>query len=214
MSAADTTSHPQPPQRNSGIDVKTLIIASLSSVAAAILVSRIWGAGTIAAAAVTPVIVALTKEALERPADRLSDISTRRRVVVDHDDLVVEEVEPQTGEAEAYRVYGVRPKHWKIAAITGLLAFLVAAAALTLPELVTGRSVGGGDRGTTIWGGSGGEKKSSSSKTTSTATEPAQTTPTVTETVTTPTPTTTTPTTETPPAQTTTTPPATTVPAP
>jgi hypothetical protein len=48
----------------------------------------------------------------------------------------------------------------KVAVITGLVAFLIAAAALTLPELIFGGSVGGGGRSTTVFGGGG----SSSSK--------------------------------------------------
>lgn len=41
----------------------------------------------------------------------------------------------------------------KIAVVTGLIAFLIAAVALTLPELIFGGSVTGGDRGTTYFGG-------------------------------------------------------------
>jgi hypothetical protein len=41
----------------------------------------------------------------------------------------------------------------KVAVVTGLIAFLLAAAALTLPELIFGGSVTGGDRGTTYFGG-------------------------------------------------------------
>ena len=41
----------------------------------------------------------------------------------------------------------------KVAVATGLIAFLVAAVALTLPELIFGGSVSGGERGTTYFGG-------------------------------------------------------------
>ena len=43
--------------------------------------------------------------------------------------------------------------HVRIAVITGLVAFLIAAAALTLPELIFGGSVTGGGRNTTYFGG-------------------------------------------------------------
>jgi hypothetical protein len=46
-----------------------------------------------------------------------------------------------------------RRLHLKVAVITGLIAFLIAAAALTLPELLFGSSVSGGGRNTTYFGG-------------------------------------------------------------
>jgi hypothetical protein len=46
-----------------------------------------------------------------------------------------------------------RKLHLKIAIVTGLVGFLIAAAALTLPELLFGGSVTGGHRNTTYFGG-------------------------------------------------------------
>jgi hypothetical protein len=46
-----------------------------------------------------------------------------------------------------------RRLHLKVAVVTGLVAFLIAAAALTLPELIFGGSVGGGGGNTTYFGG-------------------------------------------------------------
>ena len=46
-----------------------------------------------------------------------------------------------------------RRVHLKVAVITGLVAFLIAAAALTLPELIFGGSVGSSGRNTTYFGG-------------------------------------------------------------
>jgi hypothetical protein len=48
---------------------------------------------------------------------------------------------------------GRRRLHLKIAVATGLVGFLIAAAALTLPELIFGGSVTGGQRHTTYFGG-------------------------------------------------------------
>ena len=61
---------PQPvePPARGGLDVTTLVAAAVASVVAATVVSRLWQAGTIWATAMTPVIVALVKEAVERPA--------------------------------------------------------------------------------------------------------------------------------------------------
>jgi hypothetical protein len=70
---------PQPaaPPARGGLDVVTLVAAAASAVVAATVVSRIWQAGTVMATAMTPVVVTLVKEALERPARRVSSIATR-----------------------------------------------------------------------------------------------------------------------------------------
>jgi hypothetical protein len=148
--------------------VGTLVVAAISSAIAATVVSRLWQAGTVMATAMTPVIVALVKEALERPAHRVSSIATRSgapplaraaRAVV-----------PPAPEADAppppmaldpkltqMRVYGRdRSKvgrRWKLAVATGLLGFVVCVSVMTLPELVAGRSVVSGQHDTTIFGG-------------------------------------------------------------
>jgi hypothetical protein len=51
----------------SSLDLRTLVIASVASAVAAIVVSRIWASGTPIAAATTPVLVTLLKEVLDRP---------------------------------------------------------------------------------------------------------------------------------------------------
>jgi hypothetical protein len=66
---------------------------------------------------------------------------------------------PRRGDdgPDGMRVYRGEPGRslpWKAIAATAALAFVIAASVLTLPELVTGQSVGGGDRGTTFFGGS------------------------------------------------------------
>jgi hypothetical protein len=72
-------------------------------------------------------------------------------------------------------------RHWKIALITGLLAFVIAAGFVTITELAAGGSVSS-DRRTSLWGG---EKSTKSEKTptpTPTATETPGETPTPTPT--------------------------------
>jgi len=69
--------------------------------------------------------------------------------------------EPAPGASSAYRLYRRRPPHWRLAAITGLLAFVVAALAITVPELVLGGSVAG-KGSTTVFGG--GSQRSSQEK--------------------------------------------------
>jgi hypothetical protein len=200
---------PSPPAR-SGLNPLTLAIAALAAVVAAVVVPHFWSGGTLWATAMTPVIVAVVKEMLERPAQKITEVSLvpRRH---HPDDLVVEEVEPDPlsprPQVEGYKTYGVRQKHFKLAIITGLIAFVIGAAVLTIPELVAGRSVTSGDRGSSVFGGKSRTKKRENTTNTTTVTTttqaPAQQQTTTTpsdqqQTTTTPQQTTTTP----PPAQT------------
>jgi hypothetical protein len=82
---------------------------------------------------------------------------------------------PRDGGGSApVRVYRGRPARRRRIAIgvvvaTGLLAFAIAAVLLTVPELLTGQSIGRADRDTTLFGGR--------SKQPGTETSPTQTTP-------------------------------------
>ena len=49
-----------------GIELSTLLITAVASACAAYVTSVVWAPGTLASAALTPVLVALIKEALER----------------------------------------------------------------------------------------------------------------------------------------------------
>ncbi len=55
-----------------------------------------------------------------------------------------------------------RKLHLKVAIVTGLIAFVIAALFLTVPELIAGESVTGGQR-TTVFGGGSGSSSSNSS---------------------------------------------------
>src|SRR3954447_15905664 len=148
-----TAPPPPPPPSRSGLNPLTLAIAAISAVAAALVVSQLWPAGTIWATAMTPVVVSVVKEALERPAQKITQVGVVGRYHHDPDELVVEEVEPGASEPSERRLYGVRRHKWRIAVVTGLLAAAVAIAALTLPELVAGRSIVSGGKKTTVLGG-------------------------------------------------------------
>jgi hypothetical protein len=119
-------------------------------------------------------------------------------------------VQPPTGHpspVSIHRSRGWGRIHPKVVIATGLAAFAIAAAALTLPELIFGGAVATGHR-TTIFGGGGSTKQQSTTKTetqTKTTTDktvtktvpaqpPAQTAPTDTQTTPTDTATQTTPT--------------------
>jgi hypothetical protein len=158
------------------LSIRTLVIASAASAAAAVVTSQFWVRGTWVAAAMTPVIVTIVSELLNRPTEAVAKrITTDRTVVLPAGESPGPEPIP-----EQVKVYGGggRSRRRKFAvglvAGTAALAFAIGAAALTLPELITGQSIGHGDRGTTIFGG---KKKSKDQNS-----QGQQTTPTVTET--------------------------------
>jgi hypothetical protein len=184
------------PDRNGGggLSVRTLAIASAGSLTAAIVVSRLFPPGTIYASALTPVIVAAVSEILNRPADRVSEFRRQRRTMVMEaarapqgeeagalrgapDFAQGADAEEElavsgngTGDAPPIRIHGrtrSRVLHPKVWIATGLAAFAIAVAVVTLPELIFGGAVATNHR-TTIFGGGG---RSSSTKTETTETK-------------------------------------------
>ena len=220
-------------QAKPGLSVSTLMIASLSSLAAAVVVSRLWGGGTLIGAAMTPVIVALVSEGLNRPAKAIGTvpkaIGTVRQTRGGGYDPVAEgraglregdfdgAGTPPVPAAAAAQIsvhrasttrqgFSLRmPRPRVLAAIgTGLVAFLIAAVFLTSSELVLGKSVTSSSHRTTLVP----VKRSTSPSTTKDKTDTTKTTDTTT------TPTTSTATTTTPPAESTPAPSETTPPVP
>ena len=180
---------PQPaePPPRSGLDLGTLVVAAISAVIAATVVSRLWQAGTVMATAMTPVVVTLIKEALDRPARRVSSIATRAAAPpLARATRAVAEPPPEAyapppplgpdpglSEMRVYRRERANPgRRWKLALVTGLLAFVIGVAVLTLPELVAGHSVLSSSHDTTIFGG----HRSTSASKTSTPTDKQTTT--------------------------------------
>lgn len=182
-----------PPPPRSGIDLKTLWITAVSSAAAAYTCSRLWAPGTLAAAAFTPVLVAIIREALSRSTEvvvRAVPVKGVVRSAPPPDtrapgegaaagaplSAVAEDPTarvPQPGEI-SYHGRPRRTRNWRLAVVTGLLGFLVAAVVLTVPELVAGGSASGGGRGTTLFGGTQRDREPPASSTTTTG-EPAST---------------------------------------
>jgi hypothetical protein len=164
------TSRSSSSSSGSGIDLGTLVITALASAAAAYTCSKIWAPGTLASAAFTPVLVAVIKEAIARPAKAVTQVVPVRGVVrstppqssepIAHDPTLVT---PAPAEPELDRVaqqgeisyHSSGPsrsaRRWRLAIITGLCGFVIAALAFTVPELVTGKAVVGGG-GTTYFG--------------------------------------------------------------
>jgi hypothetical protein len=225
-------SPPPAPPADRGIDLTTLLLSAIASAAAAYITSKIWAPGTLFSAAMSPVIVALVKEGLRKPTEVVANVvptvvpasSRWSRAAADEPGLVVDgtpepevHVDPDAphvvlppvvaAETGPVRVYSTRGRRlrWRLAVLTGLLGFGICVVLYTVPELISGKSIGHGGRATTLWGGHRNHTKKSTTTTqttptttpTSTATVPTTTdeTKTVTQaqTVTTPTPTQSTP---------------------
>jgi hypothetical protein len=163
-----------------GLSIKTLVIAAASSAIASVVVPQVWETGTMFAAATTPVVVALVTETLKRPVDAVSGVRVRRTssgaAILDRPapprSRAGDRFDPlapaPTDEIEAALVASqARPprrvesrrrrlsaRQWKLALVTGLVAFFVAAAVVTASELaVFGDSISRGDQRTTYFGG-------------------------------------------------------------
>src|SRR4051795_12306129 len=192
------------------LSLRTLAIASIASATAAIVVSQFWTGGTPIAAAVTPVLVALVSEMLHRPTEAIARRVTSERTAIlpaireDEPPEKGPRLDPKQDEAPV-RVYGAtrQPRGRRKIAVgvvltTAALAFALAAAALTVPELITGHSIVKGDRRTTLVPTKRKKSKSAEEQQQTTPTTPQQnpqaTSPTPTDTTTTQTQTETTPT--------------------
>jgi len=201
-------------QAKGGLSVTTLMIASASSLAAALVVSRLWGGGTLIGAAMTPVIVALVSEGLNRPAKVIGTVRQTRtgrfdpvaegRAGLREGDLARARHEAPAAAVAERRVHrasgrdpGERrglslrlPRPRMVAAIaTGLVAFAIAAVFLTGGELVLGKSVASSSKRTTlvpVRRSSAPDTKKDKTDTTTTPTTGTTTTPTTTTTTTPP----------------------------
>jgi hypothetical protein len=167
----------------SGIDLTTLVITAVASAGAAYTCSKIWAPGTLPSAAFTPVLIAVIKEALARPAKVVTQVVPVRGVVRSAqpaDEAAPSDPAPEPPPLERVAQQGEISYHssgpsavarrWRLAIITGLLGFAIAAAAFTVPELVAGSSISGGG-GTTFFS----PQQSSPAKPAQTTTVPGRT---------------------------------------
>jgi hypothetical protein len=154
------------------LNTRTLTIASVASATAAAVTSQLWIAGTWIAAAFTPVLVALISEALHRPTERVArawtaerDVSRTERRASSATRGEPVAVTGSTGPVRVYRqtsrgvtepergravLFGRRVP-WRAVLVTALAAFVIAVAAITAIDLVSGGSVGKGSGGTTFF---------------------------------------------------------------
>jgi hypothetical protein len=190
----------------SGLSLQTLVISSLAAVAAAIVVPTFWERGSLVATAITPVIVAVVSELLNRPAKVITSSVpkvTRRSATgaalrsqqptgVGARGSGPEQLPPR--REDPFGLYEPeRPSRrfpLRLAVITGLLAAVIGAGVVTASELaVFGHQIGNSHRSTGLLGGT--TKQSTATPTptaTATGTATQTATPTDTETAT-PTPT-------------------------
>ncbi len=158
-----------------GLSVKTLLIAGAASAAAAIVIPMLWRPGTVFAAAMTPIVVALVSELLRRPVETVSSVRVRRTprgtaILEPPPEEPFDPLAPPSAEdlailpetpAPPPRLHRRRPltaRQWKLGLATGLVAFASVAAVFTASELVAGDAVSGGGSRTTFFGGSKSER--------------------------------------------------------
>ena len=158
-------------EQSGGLSVTTLLIASGSAVAAAVIVPLFWERGSILAAAITPIIVTLTSEALKKPVEKLPTAvgvwrKTPQGTAVREPggrDFEVHDPEEERLEVDPAQVddpFGLREPERSgitrrmvvIALVTGLIAFAIAAVVVTAGELTFGDSTSSSHR-TTFFGG-------------------------------------------------------------
>lgn len=144
--------------RRHGISIQTLGVAAAASAAASYAASHLWGPGTVASAALTPVIVALVSEFLRRPINKVSATAAR---------VAPATVRPPSPPPVAGREpppadwtpvsYGPPPPQpgwrprWRLVLLTGLAAFAIVVGVYTVPDLVLGHSIAGTGGATTFF---------------------------------------------------------------
>ncbi len=186
----------EPQEKSGGLSLQTLLISSLSAVAAAIVVPMFWAKGSLIATAFTPIIVALVSEALNRPAKVITQVTprvTRRSgtgaAVRSRQPTGVgargegpERVSRWGREDDPFGLQGGsqpprRRSPVRLAVITGLLAAVIGAAVVTASELaIFGHQIGDSNRSTGLLGGKA-DKAEATPTATPDATEDATATP-------------------------------------
>jgi hypothetical protein len=174
------TQPPRSPTREEQrrLSIRTLVIASVASAAAAVVTSQFWVHGTWIAAAMTPVIVSVVSELLHRPTEAVARrVTTNRTAAMPRGTVQDEMTVYGSGRSRSPSPSTSTSRRKKFAvglvAATAVLGFAIAAVALTVPELITGQPIGNGNGGTTIFGGH--KKSTKKQQTTPTQTQPQQT---------------------------------------
>jgi hypothetical protein len=204
----------EPEEKSSGLSLQTLLISSISAVVAAVVVPTFWERGSLIATAITPIVVALASELLNRPAKAITAAAPKvaRRSATG---AALRSPQPTgvgaRGEGPERVAHGGAPP-WsgdtedpfglradeaprrrlpvKLGIVTGLIAAVVGAGVVTASELaVFGHSIGHSGRETSLFGGKTHKAKSTPTptptpKASSTATQTATPSATATQTAT------------------------------
>jgi hypothetical protein len=172
----------EPEEKRSGLSLTTLLISSVSAAVAAAVVPMFWEKGSLIATAITPIVVAIVSEALNRPAKAITAAAPKvaRRSATG---AALRSPQP-TGvgargegpERVAHDRHGQAPPPWsgdaedpfglraeeaprrrfpvKLAVVTGLIAAVIGAGVVTASELALfGHSIGHSGRETSLFGG-------------------------------------------------------------
>lgn len=184
-------------EQSGGLSVTTLLVASGSAAAAAVIVPLFWERGSLVAAAITPIIVALTSEGLKKPVEKVQTVGVWRRTPQgtavrqpggrDFEVHDPEEERLDVDPAQADDPFGLREperagfftrRRVVLALVTGLLAFGIAAVVVTASELaIFGDSVSREHR-TTFFGGTSKKKDATPTPTPTATPEDEEATPT------------------------------------
>jgi hypothetical protein len=184
-------------EKSGGLSITTILLASAGAATASIVVPLVWEGGGVVAAAITPIIVALTSETLKRPVQKVQTVGVWRRTP---QGTAVRQVggggyESQDPEEEYLEVdpeqkddpFGLREPERRtiftrrrvvLALTTAAIAFAIAAVVVTASELaIFGDSVSRPHR-TTFFGGTPAHKADATPTPTPTATPSGSATPT------------------------------------
>jgi hypothetical protein len=182
-------------EQSGGLSVTTLLVASGSAAAAAVIVPLFWERGSLVAAAITPIIVTLTSEALKKPVEKVQTVGVWRRTpqgtaVRQPGDFEVHDPEEERLEVDPGQAddpFGLHEperggfftrRRVVLALVTGLLAFGIAAIVVTASELaIFGDSVSREHR-TTFFGGTSKKKDATPTPTPTATPEDEEATPT------------------------------------
>jgi hypothetical protein len=166
--------HPVEREEERRLNTRTLTIASIASATAAAVTSQLWIAGTWLAAALTPVLVALISEAMQRPTERIARAWTAEREPRGSRSISPTRREPTAvtgtpGPVRVYRAGDSRPSSPTLltkrrialgtVAATAAIACAIGLVTLTAADLVSGGSVGKGSGRLTLTGGGGSKSK-------------------------------------------------------
>ena len=151
------------------LNTRTLAIASIASATAAAVTSQLWIAGTWIAAAVTPVLVTLLSEALHRPTDRIARRISARSARAREAEPPAAPSSPPPASPAGPGESGRRPARADLSpapsrtprprvalgvvAATAAIAFVIAAVSSRPASCWPGGSLAGGERKTTLGGG-------------------------------------------------------------